>query len=94
MFWHSKKRHTSQHGVSHPSYPAGDELGQLQSPQWQAWRRSAQKVARAWNEWLAADHRERTESYRRYISALGEEELAASELERTLSLVANAHHPR
>jgi hypothetical protein len=52
---------------------------------WTAWRRSAQKVTRAWNEWLAADHRSPSDRYRRYLSALGEEERAAVELARVVS---------
>jgi hypothetical protein len=52
-----------------------------QSRQWQAWRRSAQSVTRTWNEWLAADRRQRDASYRAYISALTEEERAAAEVE-------------
>lgn len=86
MFFRSKKRHKIQPGVSHPSTPSGDAVGNLQSRQWQEWRTSAQKARRAWNEWLAANSRERAEYYRRYVSALAAEELAATELERTANL--------
>jgi hypothetical protein len=47
-------------------------------------------VARAWNEWLAADNYQRLDSYRRYLSALDAEERAAAELER---VVADARLP-
>ena len=46
---------------------------------------------RSWNEWLAADTDRRAECYRRYISALAEEERAAAELDRMVSRTAKAH---
>jgi hypothetical protein len=49
-------------------------------------------VTRTWNEWLAANSRERTELYRRYLCALAEEERAARELERAINLGANVQH--
>jgi hypothetical protein len=52
------------------------------SGEWLAWWRSAQRVSRAWNEWLAADSRRRPDIYGRYLSALAAEERAAAELER------------
>lgn len=55
------------------------------SPQRETWRRAAQTVTRTWSEWSAADGRKRSELYRRYTSALDEEEQAASKLERLLS---------
>jgi hypothetical protein len=55
------------------------------SPQREAWRRAAQSVTRTWSEWSAADSRRRSELYRRYTSALDEEEQAAATLERLLS---------
>lgn len=91
MFFGSKKRHETHGGVSHPSDPARDEAGPQQSQQWQAWRRSAQTVTRVWYEWLAANRCERAELYGRYLSALAEEERAATELQRTL-LGASAQH--
>ena len=90
MFLHSRKRHKRDGGVSHPSNPI-DSAAEQRSRPWHTWRRAAQKVTRTWNEWQAANSRERTESYSRYISALAEEQLAASELQRTVSLAANAH---
>ena len=48
------------------------------------WRRSAQKVTRAWNAWLAAEARERSIRYRAYVAALADEELAAARLEQIL----------
>jgi hypothetical protein len=52
-----------------------------QSRQWQAWRLSAQKVTRTWNEWLAADGHQRAASYSCYISVLTEDGRAAAEIE-------------
>lgn len=61
------------------------------SPQREAWRRAAQSVTRTWSEWSAADNRRRSELYRRYTSALDEEEQAAVALERLLSDDAVTH---
>ncbi|MGO9971603.1 MAG: hypothetical protein ACLP01_01985 [Solirubrobacteraceae bacterium] len=82
MFFGSKKRSEPDHGGSNPSRHAGDTAGTRQSREWDAWRRSAQKAKRAWNEWLAADRRARAELWRCYISAADEEERAAAKLER------------
>lgn len=46
------------------------------------WRRSAQRVTRAWNAWLAADRDDRDSCYRAVVVALAEEEEAAVEMER------------
>jgi len=90
MFFGLMRRHKLTGGASHSIDPAGNEAAYWQSRQWHTWRRSEQKVTRAWNEWLAADGRERPELYRCYISALAEEEQAARELEGTVKLGANA----
>ena len=50
------------------------------------WRRCAQKVTRAWSEWLAADRGVRAELWLCYLSALAEEERAAAALERTVNI--------
>jgi len=44
-------------------------------------RSAAGKVARVWNEWLAADSHERDRLYRCYLRALADEEQAAADLE-------------
>ena len=62
-------------------------------PQWQAWRCSAQRVTRAWNEWLAADSGQHASFYRRYVLALADEERAALDLARAVSPGANVDHP-
>jgi hypothetical protein len=62
--------------------------------QWRAWRRAAQKATRAWNEWLAADSRERPELYHHYVLALAEEEQAAVEVARGVRFDANAQDGR
>ncbi len=49
---------------------------------WEAWRSSAGKVTRTWNEWLAADGHDHERLYRGYLLALTEEERAAAALER------------
>ena len=85
MFFGSKKRRKSTNDASHPSDPPDNEVGKRQSWLWHAWRRSAQKVARTWNEWLAADRCDDAEFYRRYTSALDQEERAAVEIERMVS---------
>jgi hypothetical protein len=87
MFFGPRKRHRSPPGASQPSDPVGNEAVEQQSREWQAWRQSAQKVTRTWNEWLAAEGRERDASYTRHISALTEEERAAAE-------IGNARLPR
>jgi hypothetical protein len=50
------------------------------------WRRSAQRVTRAWNAWLAAENRDRAIRYRVLMAALADEETAAAEIERMLDL--------
>jgi len=70
MLFGPKKRHRSHRGASQPSDPVDNEAVEQESRQWQAWRRSAQKVTRTWNEWLAAERHERAASYTRHISAL------------------------
>jgi hypothetical protein len=62
---------------------AGGEDDQLSRSR-RSWRGSAQKVTRTWNEWLAADSRATAGLYRRYVSALAEEEHAAAEVERAI----------
>ena len=52
------------------------------------WRRSAQRVTRAWNAWLAAESRDRGERYHALVAALAVEESAAAELERVIDLAA------
>jgi len=58
------------------------ETVQRQSHHLEEWRRSAQRVTQAWNDWLAADRTERGSCYRALVLALAEEERAASEVER------------
>ena len=85
MFFGSKKRRKYANDASHPSEPGDSKVGKRQSRQWHAWRRSAQKVTRTWNEWLAADSCDDAEFYRRYTSALDQEERAAVAIERMVS---------
>ena len=90
MFFESRKRQDFADGVSPPSDPVVSQGGNRQARRWRAWRRSAQDVTRAWNAWLAADSRERGESYRRYVAALSQEERAAAEIKRSINLSASA----
>ena len=86
MLFGFKKGRRSRRGASQPSDPVGNEAVGQQSREWQAWRLSARKVTRTWNEWLAADGPERDAAYTRHISALTEEERAAAEIELSVKL--------
>lgn len=85
MFFGVRKRQHSARDTVRPGDPFASETAERASPQWDAWRRSAQDVTRAWNEWLAAHGREQPERYRRYASAVIGEERAAVQLERTIA---------
>jgi hypothetical protein len=52
---------------------------------WMAWRRAERNVTRTWNEWWAADPRNATDLYHRYVSTLAAEARAAMELERQVN---------
>lgn len=66
---------------------AGTDTATLrQTEQLMQWRRSAQRVTRAWNAWLAAERRDRSVRYRAFVAALAEEERAAAEVERMIDL--------
>jgi hypothetical protein len=86
MLFSRRKRHTSSRGALQPSDPVGNEAVEQQSGEWQAWRQSAQKVTRTWNEWLAAEGHQRAACYTRHISALTEEGRAAAEIELMVKL--------
>jgi transketolase len=85
MFFGPRKQRHSADGVSHPSDPASHHITDQHSEQWHAWRSAAQRATRAWNEWLAADRRERPELYRCYLLALNREEQAAVAIEQAVS---------
>jgi hypothetical protein len=59
--------------------------------QLQEWRRSAQRVTRAWNAWLAAASRDADVRYRTVMAALADEERAAAEVERMIELPEPEH---
>ncbi len=86
MFVGRKKRRRLAVDPSDVSNPGESQPGERQSAQWLSWRRSAQRVTRAWNEWLAADGRDRPDIYRCYLTALAEEERAAAEVERVVAI--------
>lgn len=62
--------------------PADEQQAEPQTHPIEEWRRSAQRVTRAWNAWLAADRHDRDSCYRAVVAALAEEERAALEMER------------
>jgi hypothetical protein len=82
-----KKGNNDDQSLAAAEVPASREVTtDPVSPQREAWRRAAQSVTRTWSEWsAAADSRRRSELYRRYTSALDEEEQAAATLEQLLS---------
>jgi hypothetical protein len=63
-----------------------DETALGQTQRLIEWRRSAQRVTRAWNAWLAAEGRDRGVRYRAFAAALADEERAAAEIERVIEL--------
>ena len=68
-------------GEGQEGTPTAQHASQLR-----AWRRSSQRVVRAWNAWLAADSRDREPCYGAFVRALAEEEQAAAEVERLAQL--------
>lgn len=80
MLFGSKKRERDNGLTARAGQTSREAVG-CASPQREAWRRAAQRVTRTWNEWSAADGSRRSELYRRYISALDEEESAAGRLQ-------------
>ena len=63
-----------------------DDTTPRQTRQLMEWRRSAQRVTRAWHAWLAAESCDRGERYRAFEIALAEEERAAVEVEGIIDL--------
>jgi hypothetical protein len=59
-----------------------DNSSALSTEHLQEWRRAAQRVARAYKEWCAADRREGHHLYASFLDALECEERAARQLER------------
>jgi hypothetical protein len=77
-----KRRSAADDGST--SQPIGEETSHTVQPHsepLQDWRRSAQRVTRAWNSWLAAEHADRRDRYLAYVSALADEELRAAEVQ-------------
>jgi hypothetical protein len=88
VFFGSKRHRSPQDDrIASDHSDAGSHEGTLrQTQQLQDWRRSAQRVTRAWNAWLAAESGDRGVRYRAFVAALGEEERAAAEVERMVQL--------
>ena len=77
--------------VAESSGAGTDDPTPRQSPQLMEWRRSAQRVTRAWNAWLAAESRDRGVRYDAFVAALADEERAAAEVERKVDLADAGH---
>jgi hypothetical protein len=83
------RRHQSARGnrrVADHSDAGTDDTTAQETQRLVEWRRSAQRVTRAWNAWLAADGRDRALRYRVFVAALADEERAAAEVERMIGL--------
>jgi hypothetical protein len=83
------RRHRSTRGApraADQSDAGSPETTLQQTQQLQDWRRSAQRVTRAWNAWLAAESRDRGVRYRVFMVALADEERAAAEVARMVDL--------
>jgi phosphoenolpyruvate synthase/pyruvate phosphate dikinase len=86
------RRHRSPRNnprVAEHSDAGNPETTLRQTQQLQHWRRSAQRVTRAWNAWRAAENRDRAIRYRVLMAALGDEEKSAADVQRMVDL-ANA----
>lgn len=88
MFFRSRRRERARDNprVADISDAGIDETTLGQTQQLMEWRRSAQRVTRAWNAWLAAESRDRGVRYRAFVAALADEERAAAEIERMIDL--------
>jgi hypothetical protein len=64
------------------------------APELEMWRAAAQRVARAWNTWLAVDWPDRARAYAAYLEALAEEELAARRVQRLMAPSGRVGHQR
>jgi predicted dinucleotide-binding enzyme len=93
VFFRSR-RHRSTRGDSraadHSDAGSPDTTLQ-QTQQLQDWRRSAQRVTRAWNAWLAAESRDRSVRYGVFVAALADEERAAAEVARMVDSAGLVH---
>ena len=88
MFFRSRRHDPGRDNprVADISDAGTDETTPRQTQQLVEWRRSAQRVTRTWNAWLAAGRRDRGARYRALVVALAEEERAAAEIKRMIDL--------
>ena len=87
MFFRSRRRQSARdNSRAADDSDTGIPETKRQTQQLVEWRRSAQRVTRAWNGWLAADGRDRAIRYRVFVAALADEERAAAEVERMVDL--------
>ena len=88
MFFRSRRHEPARDvpRVADHSDAGTPETASRQTQLLQDWRRSAQRVTRAWNAWLAAESRDRSVRYGAFLAALADEERAAAEVERTVDL--------
>ena len=86
MFFRSRRHEAGGDNprVADNSDAGTDETTLRQTQQVMEWRRSAQRVTRAWNAWLAAEARDRSARYLAFVVALADEERAAMEIERMI----------
>jgi hypothetical protein len=83
MSWSPYRRNSGAHDAAADARGAERDTERGGTSLLTDWRRSAQRVTRAWNAWIAADERDRDACYREYAAALAAEELAAMRMERT-----------
>ena len=90
MFFRSRRHEPARDNlrVADSTGAGTDDPTPMRSPQLMEWRRSAQRVTRAWNAWLAAESRDRGVRYDALVAALADEERAAAEIERLLNVAA------
>jgi hypothetical protein len=88
VFFGSRRQRSARNDrpADDPSDAGTPETTLRQTQELQEWRRSAQRVTRAWNAWLAADGHDRAIRFRIFVAALAEEERAAADVQRMATL--------
>ncbi len=94
MFFRSRRHEPNRDNprVADKSDAGTDEKALRRTQQLIEWRRSAQRVTRAWNAWLAAESRDGGVRYHAFVAALTEEERAAADIERMIDFAEAGHH--
>jgi hypothetical protein len=87
FFWSRRHRSPQDDRIASDQSDARTRERTLrQTQQLQEWRRSAQRVTRAWNAWLAADRHDRAIRYGIFVAALADEERTAADVQRMVTL--------